>query len=168
MNKCLKVAGITLLVIVIGLVVVVGASLAQGPTPTPPDERGGFGFDFGMMGQGDWTVFDAAAKALGLTPEQLFTELHSGKTLSDVAKEKGVDIKTVTDAMTAVRKEAMRQAIEQAVTDGRMTREQADWLLQGLEKGWMGGPGFGFKGPGQPQSQGSGFRGQFAAPGSSL
>jgi hypothetical protein len=38
-----------------------------------------------MGGQGGWAVFDAAAKALGLTPEQLFTELHSGKTLSDVA-----------------------------------------------------------------------------------
>ena len=176
MNKFVKVAGITLLVIVIGLVVVVGASLAQGPTPTPPGEMRGFGFDLGMMGQGNWTVFDAAAKALGLTPEQLFTELHSGKTLSDVAKEKGVDLQAVSDAMAAARKDAMKQAIEQAVTDGKLSREQADWMLQGLEHGWMGGRGFpghgwgpkGLKPRGQVQPQGSGFQGRFATPGQSL
>ena len=155
MDKFLKVAGIALLVVVIGLAAVVGVSLAQGPSGTPtPGDKGGPGPDLGMgiMGQGgDWTVFDAAAKALGLTPEQLFSDLHSGKTLSDVAKAKGVDIKTVTQAMADVRQEAMRQAIEQAVTDERMTREQADWTLQGMEKGWMGGPGFGFRGPGPGQ-----------------
>jgi hypothetical protein len=110
-----------------------------------------------MMGAGgDWTVFDAAAKALGLTPEQLFSELHSGKTLSDVAKDKGVDINTVSQATSDARQAAMKQAIEQAVTDGRMTRDQADWTLKGIQNGWMGG-GFGGRGmgpgPGQPPAQ---------------
>ena len=175
MNKFLKVAGVVLLVAVIGTVAVVGVSLAQGPTPTPHGKPGwGFGMG-GMGGQGGWAVFDAAAKALGLTPEQLFTELHSGKTLADVAKEKNVDLQTVTDAMAAVRQEAMRQAIEQAVTDGRMTREQADWMLQGLEKGWTGGHGFRGHDPrpggpspkGEGQPQGSGFQGHLFTPGNS-
>jgi hypothetical protein len=87
-----------------------------------------------------------------------------------------VDLQTVTKAMAAVRQEAMRQAIEQAVTDGRITRAQADWMLQGLEKGWTGGHGFRGHGPrpggpnpkGEGQPQGSGFHGRFVAPGSSL
>jgi hypothetical protein len=182
MNKFLKVAGIATLIAVVGIVAVAGFALAQDPTPTPggrPGLHGGFGWmgpGFGLMGGGDWSTFDAAAQALGLTPEQLFSELHSGKTLSDVAAEKGVDLQTVQDAMAAARKDAVQQAIEQAVTDGKISREQADWMLQGLDNGWLGGRGFrghgwGHKGlnPGsQVQPQGSRFQGHFFAPGQSL
>jgi hypothetical protein len=175
MSKFWKVAGIATLVAVAGVVAVAGFALAQAPTPTP---NGGFGFGrgFGLMGGGDWSTFDAAAQALGLTPDQLFTELHAGKSLSDLATEKGVDLQVVQDAMDAARKEAMQQAIEQAVADGQISREQADWMLQGLVQGWMGGrgfPGHGF-GPGglnpgdQVQPQGSRFQGRFIAPGQSL
>ena len=41
----------------------------------------------------------------------------------------------------------MKDKIAQAVKDGKMTQEQADWLLQGLEKGYTGkgrGGMFGF------------------------
>ena len=156
MSRFLKVAGISLLTAVVGLAVVAGLSLAQGPTGTPtPGDKGGPGLDLGIMGGGgDWTVFDAAAKALGLTPEELFSELHSGKTLSDVATAKGVDIKTVTQAMADARQAAMKKAVEQAVTDGRLTRDQADWTLKGIQNSWMGG-GFGGRGmgPGGPGGQ---------------
>jgi hypothetical protein len=38
----------------------------------------------------------------------------------------------------------MQQAIEQAVEDGRLSQEQADWLLKGLEQGLFPmGRGFG-------------------------
>ncbi len=158
MGKYLKVAGISLLTAVVGLAVVAGISLAQGPsgTPTPGDKNGpGPGLDLGIMGGGgDWTAFDAAAKALGLTPEELFSELHSGKTLTDIAKDKGVDIATVTQAIGDVRQAAMKQSIEQAVTDGRMTRDQADWMLKGIENGWTGGHGFGGRGMGGPGGPG--------------
>jgi hypothetical protein len=157
MNRFLKVAGIALLVAAIGLTAAVGVSLAQGPSGTPtPGGKGGWGLgsDLGLMGGGrDWTAFDAAAKALGLTPTELFTELHSGKTLTDIATDKGVDIQTVNQAVQDVRQAAMKKAIEQAVTDGRMTRDQADWTLKGIENGWMGGPGFGGRGPGGPGGQ---------------
>ena len=159
MNRFVKVAGISLLTAVVGLAVVAGLSLAQGPSGTPtPGDKGGPAPDLGIMGGGgDWTAFDVAAKALDLTPTELFTELHSGKTLTDIAKDKEVDIKTVTQAIDDVRQAAMKKAIEQAVTDGRMTRDQADWTLKGIENGWMGGPGFGLRGmgagPGQPPAQ---------------
>src|SRR5512146_451588 len=150
MNKFLRIGGIAALVLAVSLVAVVGVSLAQGPTPTPgpgkPGMMGGgmgwFGFGMGMGGQNRWVAFDAAAKALGMTPDELFTELHSGKTLADIEKEKNVDAQTVTNAVAAVRKDAITKAIEQAVTDGRITRAQADWLEQGLSQGWLG-RGFG-------------------------
>ena len=174
MNKFLKVAGIATLVAVVGMLAVAGIVLAQEPTPTP-DGCFGLGHGFGWMGRGGWAAFDATAEALGLSPEQLFTELHSGKTLTDLAAEKGVDLQTVQDAVAAARKDAMKQAIEQAVADGRLTREQADWMLQGLEQGWMGGRGFrghgGFRGMnpgGQVQPQGWRFPGRFAMPGQPL
>jgi uncharacterized membrane protein len=135
----------------------IGATLvfAQEPTPETQVPFGGFGggrghgrggFGGGMFGAhgGQWTMFDTAAEALGLTPEELFAELHAGKSLDEVAEAQGVDMEAVQEAMNAARSEAMRQMIEQAVEDGNMTQEQADWMLEGLEKGFVpGGRGFG-------------------------
>jgi lambda repressor-like predicted transcriptional regulator len=122
------------------------AASAQEPEPTacPLCDDGRLHM-FGWGG-GSWAQFDAAAEALGLTPNELFTELHdNGKTVAEIAEEQGVDIETVKDALSASRAEAQREAIEQAVEDGRMSQEQADWLLEGLEKGFHpGGRGMGF------------------------
>ena len=91
-------------------------------------------------GGGSWAQFDVAAEALGLTPNELFIELHDeGKTLTEVAEGQGVEIEAVQDALNASRIESRRQSIAEAVEDGTMTQEQADWLLEGLEKGFMGG-----------------------------
>ncbi len=95
--------------------------------------------------------FDAMAKALNLTPTQLFEEMHSGKTLDEIARAQGVDLAKVQEAASAARVQAMKEKIAQAVKDGKMTQEQANWLLQGLEKGYVGkgrGDEFGFgRGP---------------------
>ena len=143
--------------LLVGLIGVTAVS-AQEPTPEPQvpfgwhgvrGGRGGFGRGmFGLGRGGEWTMFDTAAEALGLTPEELFAELHAGKSLDEVAEEQDVDIEVVRDAMNAARVEAMRQAIEQAVEDGNMTQEQADWMLEGLEQGFF---------PKRGQSPGRGF-----------
>jgi hypothetical protein len=134
---------------------------AQEPTPETPvpfgehaggmgsfgrrGGRHGMGGGFGFAGGGQWTMFDTAAEALGLTPEELFAELHAGKSIDEIAEEQGVEMEAVQDAINAARGEAMQQAIEQAVEDGNMSRERADWLLEGLEQGFFpGGRGFGF------------------------
>jgi polyhydroxyalkanoate synthesis regulator phasin len=91
--------------------------------------RGGFGWARGGM----WTMFDTAAETLGLTPEELFAELRAGKSPAEIAEEQGVDVEALYDAMNAARGEAMRQAIQQAVEDGRITQEQADQMLERLE-----------------------------------
>jgi uncharacterized protein YidB (DUF937 family) len=92
------------------------------------------------------TELDAAAKALGMTSDELTTALQSGKTLEQVATDKGVDYQTVKDAVSAARETEMRTQIKQAVTDGKITQGKADWLLEGLDKGYLDGPGFGFGG----------------------
>jgi hypothetical protein len=138
-------AGLIAMVALASVLVAVPA-FAQGPTPTPAVPYGwhGGGPGFGFWGSGPSVVFDAAAKALGLTPEQLFTELRAGHSLADIAKAQDVDPQTVYDAMNAARVEAMKATIQQAVEDGRLTQAQADWILQGLEQGFMPmGPRFG-------------------------
>lgn len=116
------------------------------PTPVPSCPKFGWGRGFGFWGGGGWDAFDAAAKALNLTPEQLFAQLHAGKTLSEIAEAQGVELQTVYDAVKAAQIEAMKSAIQQAVTDGKLTQEQADWLLKGIELGFLPGGkhGFGF------------------------
>ena len=46
-------------------------------------------------------LLEAAAGALGITVDELRTELEAGKTVADVAGERGVDVQTVIDAVVA-------------------------------------------------------------------
>jgi hypothetical protein len=128
-----------------------GTAFAQSSTPgsqatptAPKDRVFGFGRGFGFPG-GSTADFDATAKALNLSPAQLFEQLHSGKTLAEIAQAQGVDLAKVQEAANASRIQAIKDRISQAVTDGTITQAQADWLLQGLEKGYMT-KGFGFDG----------------------
>jgi hypothetical protein len=54
---------------------------------------------------------EAAAKALDMTPEALRTELRSGKSIADVANEKGVPVQTVVDAVVAAEKAKLEAEI---------------------------------------------------------
>jgi len=152
-KKLLAVVGVVTLITVVGLVMG-GMALAQTETPpaqTTPEnpQQLQWGKGFGCMGGGSWGNFDAMAKALNLTPTELFEKLHEGKALADIAKEQGVDVAKVQEAANAERVQAMKAAIAQAVTDEKITQAQADWLLKGLEQGYMGkGRGFGFGGMG--------------------
>jgi len=140
-KKLLILAGVALIVLL--LAGLAGATFVFAQEPTPPIPfgwhgggrgMGGFGRGgFGWVGGGQWTMFDTAAEALGLTPEELFAELHAGKSLDEIAEAKGVDVQTVYDAMNAARGEAMQQALQQAVEDGRITQEQADQMIERLE-----------------------------------
>jgi hypothetical protein len=150
MKKSTMLVGVLALVVMLSLTVV-GAAFAQSSTPptqqTPTNPKS----DFGLRGfrMGGWgTEFDTVAKALNLTPTQLFEQLHSGKTLTEIAAAQGVDLQKVQDALQADRAQAQRDAIAQAVKDGKITQEQADWLLQGLDKGYLPGGRGGFFGHG--------------------
>ena len=138
--------GAIIALLVAGLIGVTVAS-AQEPPPEPPapfGERGGGrgqrspgGGIFDLARRGGWMMFDAVAEAVGLTPVEFFTELHADRTVAEVAEQQGVELEELREAVNAARAENRKQAIEQAVEDGKLSREQADWLLEGLEKGFM-------------------------------
>ncbi|MEW5827424.1 MAG: hypothetical protein AB1846_00925 [Chloroflexota bacterium] len=87
---------------------------------------------------------EAVAAVLDMSTDDLSAALADGKTLDYLAGEAGVDLQEIRDALQAVHAEAMRERIAQAVADGSITQEKADWLLEGLDKGFLDGPGLGF------------------------
>jgi hypothetical protein len=146
MSRTIKLLGLITLVLMIAAL---GVSSAFAQTATPPaatnapQAHGGFGRG-GFCGQ---TGLDAAAKALKMTTAELTAQLWGGQTLSGLAEKAGVAITDVQSAVEAACLQAQKDAIQQAVTDGKITQAQADWILEGIEKGYMGGKGgFGFGG----------------------
>jgi hypothetical protein len=95
-------------------------------TPPADGERGpkGPGHGPGMRAN-----LDAAATALGITPEELRTELQAGKSLATIAGEKGVEVSKVVDALVADAKAHLAQA----VADGKLTQAEADERAADLE-----------------------------------
>ena len=94
---------------------------------------------------------DAAAKALNMTSADLQTQLRGGASLSDLATKANVKLADVEAAIDAACKTAAKATIEAAVTAGTLTRDKADWLEQGLDKGYWG--------PGSTDNRGHDFRG---------
>lgn len=128
--------GLVVVGLILGIVVPI---LADEPEATPqPGRFGRFGGGWGCLGGGGWASFDAVAEALDLTPEELFAELRAGKTVADIAEEKDVVLDDIEEAIAASRKEYMIADIERRVEEGTFSREQADWNLTGLDKGWLG------------------------------
>ena len=151
MNKKISIliGGLLIALVVFGAITATNV-LAQGPTDAPLHGKGPGGR--GLSG----AALEAAAKVLNMTTDELTAALKSGQTLEQIAEDAGVDFEDVQAAIQAVRETEMRERIAQAVEDGTITQEHADWLLEGLDKGFLGGPGgFGFghgpKGPGNGQ-----------------
>ncbi len=103
------------------------------------------------------TVWAALAKQLGLTTDELTAQIQSGKTLAQIAQEKGVSTKDLAATMET----AMKDGLAQAVKDGKLTQEQADlmlqhmagqyeWMITNMSAGMLGtGSGGGMMGPGR-------------------
>lgn len=85
--------------------------------------RGGHGHGAGRVD------LSAAADALGMTEAELRTAAQDGKTLADLAEQEGVSEDALVDALVA----AARERLAAAVTDGRITQEQADARAADLE-----------------------------------
>lgn len=99
------------------------------------DFGGGFGMGSGgwggMMGRGGpWggpenSLIAIAAEKLGLTTQELLTELQAGKTIAEVAAEKNVAVDDIVETVVASRSEQLNQL----VMNGQLTQEQADAML---------------------------------------
>jgi hypothetical protein len=139
------IGGLLVALLVIGVIGVTSA-YAQSPSSALLHGDGpGGGRGLGLAG------LQAAAEALNMTTDELITALRSGRTLEELATEAGVDLQDVQDAIQAAHTTAIRERIQQALDAGTITQEHADWLLEGLDKGFIGAPGgFGLGGPRGP------------------
>lgn len=82
-------------------------------------------------------TLEAAAKALGLTPAELLSELRSGQTLTQIAQARKVDPAAVKNATLA----ALKTQLSQAVSAGRLSQAQADQILSQAQQD----PNFGLR-----------------------
>jgi hypothetical protein len=96
----------------------------------PGGHRGGPGFGHGPggFGPGHAAVLDAAATYLGMTEAQLRTALEGGKTLAQVARDRGKTVQGLVDALVGAAKKDLAKAVE----DGRLTEAQKDAIVSGL------------------------------------
>ena len=86
--------------------------------------RHGFGFGFGLRGG-----LDAAASYLGITTDQLRTQLQSGKSLADIAKAQNKSVAGLEQAIVS----AVQSKLDQAVKDGRLTSDEESQILARLK-----------------------------------
>jgi len=74
-------------------------------------------------------IIDATAGALGLTNDQLQTELKSGKSIAQIAAAKNVDLQKVKDAILA----SSKQQIDAVAKFGVITQTQSDKVYQTIQ-----------------------------------
>jgi polyhydroxyalkanoate synthesis regulator phasin len=133
----------------------------SGDLPPFPPGFVGPGGEFGPQPRMVWPaplpgsdLLDAAIDYLGVTRADLLDAFRDGKSLADVANDKGKSVEGLVEAL----RDAIREDADQAVEDGVLTKTQADRLVQKfsrsvdelVDEGFglgpkldMGGPGFG-------------------------
>ena len=97
------------------------------PAGMPGDMGGRMGGDHGPRGGGP-IASDSVAKALGLSADELKTQLRSGKSLADIAKAQNVDVAKVKAAITA----DLKAHLDEEVASGEHTQAEADAKLAEL------------------------------------
>ena len=89
----------------------------------------GIGHGHGGPHGGGWPGLTAAATALGMTQDELETALEAdGASLATVADAQGVPVDTLVTALA----DAAEARLAEAVSDGRISQEQADERLADL------------------------------------
>lgn len=137
-NKMSILIGGLLIALLVAGVVGATSAYAQGPSSTLQHGRGPGDGRGPRLGEAE---LEAAAEALDMTTDELTAAIESGSTLEQIAEDAGVAFEDVQVAIQAAHATEMRERIEQAVEDGTITQENADWLLEGLDKGFIGVPG---------------------------
>ncbi|MGI5837637.1 MAG: hypothetical protein ACOX87_14255 [Chloroflexota bacterium] len=79
-------------------------------------------------GAGYGSVNQALEKLTGLTSDEIIALREGGKSAVQIAHEKGVSEDDLLNEILAARK----AALDEAVKDGRITQERADYMLQNM------------------------------------
>ena len=116
----------------------------------------------GHHGVGHHVALATMAEALGVTEDELRTALVDGRTVAEVAGDRGVDVQVVIDAVVA----EVRERVDERAAAGDLTAERADDVVADAEEratafvngdgpALRGGPGgrfhgrHGHRGPGE-------------------
>jgi hypothetical protein len=78
---------------------------------------------FGRGPLGD--IFGAAAEEIGISKDDLWAAVRDGQTIAEIARANDVEPSAVVDAMVA----AVKDDLDQAVENERLTQEEADEML---------------------------------------
>ena len=97
------------------------AGAQETPTPPTPGWQGGRANIVG-------SILTIVTDETGLEPRAIVRAFLKGESLAEVIEANGGNVESVIDQAV----EQATMAINQAVTDGRMTQERADWLLAQL------------------------------------
>lgn len=140
MNKTLLgIAVVAVLVVAFGTT---GFVYAQAPSPDAPETGYGNGIGGGRGSRGGGmmeapgfehddevmhdTMMNIYAEKLGISVADLEARLDNGETMSQVASSAGLTV----DEFFALMAEARSAGVDQALKDGTLTQEQADYMNQ--------------------------------------
>ncbi len=122
-------------------------SKEEGRRPGPGQEGQGPGPGRETMHELGIDIKNEVTGALGLTEQELGSELEGGKTISQLAEEKGMSSDQLTETVTA----SMSQALSQAVNEGKVPADEAgeieSHLAEHVSRFIEDGPRMGRKGP---------------------
>ena len=142
MNKFWKFSGVFAVLVAVVAFAGVTAAFAQGPNQpdgiTPPAMNQGqneAGVGMGWMAVDEAAMHEAIAGALGMSVEAFEAEVANGENALTLAQKLGIDFAEVQAAMDAVHAAALQQAVD----DGLLSQEQADWMLS--RRGGQNGQG---------------------------
>jgi len=96
-----------------------------GPWGLPGMGGRGHRAGMGIHMQAGRLALDELPGFLGMTADEFWTELRSGKSVAQVAEERGKSRQEVSDFLTA----KVKERLDQAVADGKITREKADQIM---------------------------------------
>lgn len=91
----------------------------------------GFGLK-GMAGAGS-VVFDDAAKVLGMTSDQLRTDLKNGQTIQQLITAKGMDMSTFQNNLA----DQVKADLDPKVKSGEITQSQEDQVVSTIRSGQL-------------------------------
>lgn len=116
-------------------------------------ERGGYGMGLGRINGG---MASAVAKYLGIDISSLIAERHAGKSMVQIAEDNGKTEQELVDYVAGQRSEQ----IDQLVTGGKITQEQADQHKQFMTERVKANLNRTSVGPNRPDGAGRGAYGQ--------
>lgn len=111
------------------MVLVLAAAVLLGTVPALAAENsvtGGIGLRIGKL---CGSMGTAITELLGISATELCEARQSGKSLAELAAEKGIEKETVVDTLIVAR----RQSLQELVAAGKITQEQADACLENMK-----------------------------------